>query len=283
MDILVCAKQVPGTSKVDIDEETGVLKRTGADAKMNPYDLYALEAALRLKERRGGTVSVITMGPPQAAEIVREAYATGVDRGILLTDKAFAGSDVLATSRALSGGINKTGPYDLIICGKQTTDGDTAQIGPELAEFLGIPHVTNVTEILETDEDETARDGEWNKKIRVSADMGDYSEICDIEFPCLITVEKEIYTPRLPSYLKARETDEKEIEILALADLSDADPNGYGLDGSPTRVEKIFPPEPKNERITLEGTNGELADKIYVLLAGMKFVYPKQGASLPNG
>ena len=134
MNIIVCIKQVPGTNKVEVDPVTGVLKRSGVDSKMNPYDLYALETALRIKAKVGGEVKVITMGPPQAKAVIKEAFAMGADDGYLMTDRKFAGADVLATSFTLSQGVKMMGEYDLIICGKQTTDGDTAQVGPEMAE-----------------------------------------------------------------------------------------------------------------------------------------------------
>lgn len=144
MNILVCIKQVPGTSKVEVDPVTGVLKRDGIDSKMNPYDLYALETALRIREEKGGTIKVLSMGPPQALSVIKEAYSMGVDDGVLLSDRKFGGADVLATSYTLSQGVRKMGDFDLIICGKQTTDGDTAQVGAEIAEYLGIPHAANI-------------------------------------------------------------------------------------------------------------------------------------------
>ena len=147
MEILVCIKQVPGSNKVEVDPVTGVLKRNGADSKMNPYDLYALECGMKLKEQYGGRVSVITMGPPPAATIIREAFAMGADEGALVSDRAFGGADVLATSYTLAQGIKKMGNFDVIICGLQTTDGDTAQVGPEVSEALDIPCVCNVAKI----------------------------------------------------------------------------------------------------------------------------------------
>ena len=154
MEILVCIKQVPGTTAVEVDEETGVLKRDGVEAKMNPFDLFAIEQALLLREKYGGKVDVITMGPGQAEAVLREAVWMGADRGILISDRSFAGSDVAATSYALSQGVRKAGTYDLILCGKQTTDGDTAQVGPEMAEFLGIEHIANVEMVLEAEGNE---------------------------------------------------------------------------------------------------------------------------------
>ena len=133
MEILVCIKQVPGSNKVEVDPVTGVLKRNGADSKMNPYDLYALECGMKLKEQYGGRVSVITMGPPPAATIIREAFAMGADEGALVSDRAFGGADVLATSYTLAQGIKKMGNFDVIICGLQTTDGDTAFVIPIVA------------------------------------------------------------------------------------------------------------------------------------------------------
>ena len=150
MEILVCIKQVPGTTSVEVDPVTGVLKRDGIEAKMNPYDLYALELGLELGARTDGHVSVITMGPDQAREVLLEAVCMVAERGYLISDRCFAGADVCATSHTLSQGIRQSGTYDLILCGKQTTDGDTAQVGAETAEFLGIAHGANILEVLET-------------------------------------------------------------------------------------------------------------------------------------
>ena len=139
MKILVCVKQVPGSNNVEVDPVTGVLKRSGIPSKINPYDLYAIETALSLAERFGGTVESLTMGPPQAKSVIQETVCMGVQKGTVLTDRKFAGADVLATAYTISQGIRKCGEYDLIICGKQTTDGDTAQVGAEVAEYLGLP------------------------------------------------------------------------------------------------------------------------------------------------
>ena len=152
MNILVCIKQVPGTSKVEVDPVTGVLKRDSADTKMNPYDLFALETALRIREEVGGTIKVISMGPPQAMDVIKEAFSMGADDGALVSDRKFGGADVLATSYTISQGVRKMGDFDLILCGKQTTDGDTAQVGPEMAEYLGIPHIANVIDIINVKE-----------------------------------------------------------------------------------------------------------------------------------
>jgi electron transfer flavoprotein beta subunit len=262
MEILVCIKQVPGTTKVEVDPVTGVLKRDGVDSKMNPYDLYALEAALRIKEQTGASVKVITMGPPQAKEIIKEAYMMGADEGVLISDRKFAGADVLATSYTISQGARKMGDMDLIICGKQTTDGDTAQVGPEMAEYLGIPHVANVRSIVEIKE----------TSIVVEMDMAETIEVAEVKFPCLITVEKDVAQPRLPSYRKKLATKDREIKMLCLNDLEDKNEKRYGLNGSPTQVERIFPPEVNSDRETWMGSGEELAEKIANKLKSLKFV-----------
>ena len=175
-------KQVPAGTKVDIDPETGAMKRLSGETRTNPYDLFALEAALQLREKVGGSVTVLTMGPPQAEEMMRDAYTMGADDAIILSDRKFAGADVLATSYALSQGITAIGDIDLIICGKQTTDGDTAQVGPAIAEHLGIPHAAWVSEIVDAD----------SESIQVKQDLVSVSQTSKIPYPCLITVDKDM-------------------------------------------------------------------------------------------
>ncbi|MCY6960441.1 electron transfer flavoprotein subunit beta/FixA family protein [Clostridium brassicae] len=262
MEILVCIKQVPGTTKVEVDPVTGVLKRDGIDSKMNPYDLFALETAFRIRKDRGGKVNVITMGPPQAKDIIKEAYMMGADEGTLLSDRKFAGADVLATAYTLSQGVKMTGNPKLIICGKQTTDGDTAQVGPEIAEYLGIPHVANVRRIIEV----------GSKTITVEMDMAETVEVQEIEYPCLITVEKDIYTPRLPSYKIKLDTQDREIKLFSFNDFEDKNENHYGLNGSATQVERIFPPEVNTDKELWEGTGENLKDRLFDKLKEMKFV-----------
>jgi electron transfer flavoprotein beta subunit len=262
MEIIVCIKQVPGTSKVQVDHVTGVLVRDGIDTKMNPYDLFALETALKLKEQNGGHVKVISMGPPQALEVIREAFMMGADDGLLVSDRKFAGADVLATSYTLSQGIRKMGDFDIIITGKQTTDGDTAQVGPEIAEYLEIPHIANVLKILEV----TGED------ITMEMDMPDTIEVVKIKFPCLISVEQDIYQPRLPSFKRKIETKDRQIRIVCLNDMEDKDEKRYGLSGSPTQVERIFPPDEIAEKETWEGAGEELADRISEKLKELKFI-----------
>ena len=259
MEILVCIKQVPGSNKVEVDPVTGVLKRNGADSKMNPYDLYALECGMKLKEQYGGRVSVITMGPPPAAAVIKEAFAMGADEGALLSDRAFGGADVLATSYTLSQAIQSVGDFDLILCGKQTTDGDTAQVGPAIAEHLGIPHAA------------------WVSKLTLSGDgvdaeqqLQDVIETVHMPFPCLVTVEQDIHVPRLPSLKVAREIGDKPVHIQGLDTFLDTDPNHYGLTGSPTQVERIFPPANDTEHEMWEGEGA--SEKLCDILKKWKFI-----------
>jgi electron transfer flavoprotein beta subunit len=264
MKILVCIKQVPGTTQVEIDPDTGTLKRDGVPAKMNPFDLYALETAMRIKAAApdGAEVTVLSMGPPQCEKVVREAFMMGADKGAILSDRAFGGADVLMTSFTLSQGVAKTGPYDLIVCGKQTTDGDTAQVGAELAEWLGIPHVACVKAV-----DRVGAD-----LMDVTVDLPDREVSQRIPYPFLMTVEKGIFEPRLPSYTLMKRTADREISWLAHGDLPDKDPKHYGLDGSPTQVKRIFPPDSRTERTMLEGDGKAKAAALADLLEERKFL-----------
>ena len=261
MKIVVCMKQVPLTSKVEIDEETGNLKRMGSATRTNPFDLFALERALRIRQQVGGTVTVLTMGPQQAESMIRDAYLMGADDAVILSDRKFAGSDVLATSYTLSQGIKVLGGADLIICGRPTTDGDTAQIGPAMAEHLHIPHAAWVNEITEVDD----------KRIRVRQDLASVYQISEMRYPCLITVDKDICVPRLPSYRRKAEAAEKPIRILSLADMPNPDITRFGQVGSPTTVERIFPPPAGVGSVTLEGTAAEKAGAQFDLLAAAKY------------
>lgn len=262
MEIIVCIKQVPSNSNVQVDPKTGVLIRSGIETKINPYDLFALETALRIKEETGAKIKTISMGPPQAVEAIKEAFSMGIDEGYLLTDRGFAGADVLATSYALSQGIRKIGLPDLILCGKQTTDGDTAQVGPEIAEFLQIPHVTHVLGIS----------GISEKAVTLDHDLQDHIQTVKVPFPCLLTVEKDIFQPRLPSYLLKQKTTRREIVQINLADLADKNAQNYGLDGSPTQVVKIFPPQNERSYEIWEEDPQELSRKLVHLLSSKKFI-----------
>lgn len=262
MNILVCIKQVPASNKVEVDSVTGVLKREGAESKLNPYDLYALETALRLRESRGGKVAVLTMGPPQAEAVIREAFAMGADEGCLITDRRFGGADVLATSYTLAQGAKRLGAFDLILCGKQTTDGDTAQVGPEMAEWLGLPSVSSVVSIPAVD------DG----SITVEMDMPHALETARLPFPCLLTVEKDLYMPRLPSYVKKMAAKDRPVLRLTLSDMEDTDEKHYGLNGSPTQVQRIFPPESTVVQEFWRGDGNELGDRLFEKLRAEKFL-----------
>ena len=253
---------MPSASQVKINPETGVLQRSGDDVKLNPYDEYALETALRIKSLTSGDVTALTMGAPFSEAVLREAYGFGVDECILLTDKTLAGADVLATSFALSQAVKVAGPFDLIICGRQTTDGDTAQVGPALAEQLGIPHVCWVRSMVEV----------GPEKLVVEQDMTDLVADVTMPYPCLITVEKDIFRPRLPSYTLLKRTRERSIKILTLADLPCRDAQKYGLSGSPTQVERIFPPECGTSAEQFTGTGAQVAEFIYQRLSALKLV-----------
>ncbi len=260
MKIMACIKQVPASSDVQIDPVTGVLIRDGNNTKMNPYDLYAIETALRIKEETNATVSTITMGPPSAKTVLKESIWMGCDEATIITDRKFGGADVVATAYTISQGIKKSGDFDLIICGKQTTDGDTAQVGPEVAEYLGIPHIAYVDKIIEIKE----------KSIIVSTSMDQTVEVWEVNFPCLITVDKGIYTPRLPSYKRGEEFKDYAIKELTFNDMVDNDESHYGLKGSPTQVERMFPPTKNNEKVLWEGK--DLASKMFEKMQDLKLL-----------
>ena len=262
MKILVCIKQVPGSSNVEVDPVTGVLKRSGIMSKCNPYDLYALEAALSLAERFSGTVETITMGPPQAKAVIQESVCMGVSGGTVLTDRKFAGADVLATAYTLSQGIRKMGEFDLILCGKQTTDGDTAQVGAEVAEYLGIPNISNVLSIDEI------QDG----RVCLTAGLDEKIVKQTVALPCLISVDGDINTPRLPSYKIRKNLTEDSVKFLTFADFEDQNPDHYGLSGSATQVERIFPPEKTAQKHTIGGDAEAQAQALFSLLRDKKML-----------
>ena len=262
MKILVCVKQVPGSNNVEVDPVTGVLKRGGIPSKCNPYDLYGIEMALSLAERFGGSVESLTMGPPQAKDVILETVCMGACHGTVLTDRKFAGADVLATAYTLSQGIRKCGAFDLIICGKQTTDGDTAQVGAEVAEYLGIPNVSNVLSV----------DGCQDGKLLLTAGLDDKIVTLTAPMPCLISVDGDINTPRLPSYKIKRAIAGDVARFLTFADFDDRDADHYGLSGSATQVERIFPPEKVTEKQTVTGDAEAQASALYGLLAERKML-----------
>lgn len=258
MRIVVCIKQVPDTSEVKINPETGTLIREGVPSIINPFDMHAIEAGLQIKERVGGKVTVITMGPPQAETALREALSMGADDAILLSDKAFAGSDTWATSYTLSKAIEKIGA-DIIICGKQAIDGDTAQVGPETAEFLDIPHISYVKKIEDISEN----------SIRVYRMMDEGYDVVESSLPVLLTVVKELNEPRLPSLKGKMAAKKAEIKKWSHSDIM-ADEDSIGLKGSPTQVKNIFTPEARAERKIFEGTPEEQVEALIQELRGLK-------------
>ncbi len=262
MNILVCIKQVPGSSNVEVDPVTGVLKRDGVASKLNPYDLYGIELALTLTEKYGGSIETITMGPPQAKSIITEAVCMGAEKGTVISDRKFAGADVLATAYTLSQGIKKAGEFDLIICGKQTTDGDTAQVGAEISEYLGIPNVANVLSV------EDVSDG----KIYLTASLDDKVVKMAVKMPCLISVDGDINTPRLPSYKVKQTVGDDKVSFLSFDDLEDKNPDHYGLSGSATQVERIFPPEKNTEKTTFAGSSEQQTDSLFGLICDCKLI-----------
>jgi len=264
--IYVCIKQVPGTSEVDMDEH-GNLIRDPTNSKMNPFDLFALESALRIKQqfieqKAECEIIAVSMGPSAAESVLCEAIYMGVDSGVLITDRKFAGSDVWATSYTLAQAIQTMEEPTLIICGKQTTDGDTAQVGPEIAEFLSIPHITNVVSVKEVK----------TKSITVKAILPTEIQTAEIKFPCLITVEKDIFTPRLPSYRRKLKHKSVKIPKIAYRDLPDKNDYHFGSKGSPTSVVRVFLPEDSVEQEVWDGTDEENAEKLFNKLVEMKFI-----------
>lgn len=234
MKVIVCIKQVPDTTNVRINPETNTLVREGVQSIINPFDVYALEEGVRVKEKHGGKVTVLTMGPPQAADALREAISLGADDAVLVSDRAFAGADTLATAYALACAITKLGGADIIFMGRQAIDGDTGQVGPGVAENLGLPHITDIRKI------EEIGDG----KITVERLLEEGYARLRTTLPVVLTVVKEINEPRLPSLKGKLAAKKAEIPILKAVDIG-ADLERVGLNGSPTQVMKIFtPPKP---------------------------------------
>lgn len=255
MHIVVCIKQVPDTKNVRIDPDTHTLVRQGVESIINPFDLFAVEAALKIKDENGARVTVITMGPPQATEALRDTMALGVDDAVLLSDRAFAGADTWATSTTLSAAIRKLGDVDMILCGKQAIDGDTAQVGPEMATLLDIPHATFVKKI-------ELLDGGSIKAVR-QTDEG--MEIWKLPMPALLTVIKEIGEPRVPSLRHKMRAKKAEVPVWGAAELG-LEPERVGLCGSFTQVVRVFSPPRRSNRIQLTGTLDEQVEKLFQYL-----------------
>jgi len=261
MNIIVCIKQVPNTNEVKIDPKKGTLIREGVPSIINPEDKHGLEEALRLKEKVGGKVTVLTMGPPQAKVALKEALAMGADEAILVSDRAFAGSDTLATSYVLSKAIEKIGAFDVIFCGRQAIDGDTAQVGPQIAENLGISQVTYATKFQIKDD-----------LIEIQRALEDGYSVLETKLPVLVTVLDKINEPRYPS-IKGVVNAFNKMDVITLSakDLA-LDESRLGLDGSPTKVKKTFVPTHEKIGEILEGTPEEKVSKLIYILKDVKIV-----------
>ena len=255
MNVIVCIKQVPDTADVKINPETNTLVREGVKSMINPFDTYAIEEAVRLKEKYGGKATVITMGPPQADAALREAISLGIDEAVLVSDRAFAGSDTLATSYTLAQAIKKVGEFTIILCGKQASDGDTAQVGPGISTHLDIPQVTYVKKIEEIK----------NNVARVERMTEEGYDILEIPLPCLFTVVKEINVPRTPSLKGIMRSKSAKIQLLNAQQL-DCQEDRLGLKGSPTQVVKIFTPERRKGGEIFQGATDESVEKLTDIL-----------------
>ena len=260
MKIVVCVKQVPDTTEIKINPETGTLIRDGVPAILNPDDAIALEQALQIKDENPGTaVTVVTMGPPQAQEMLEECMAMGADDAVLLSDRALGGSDTWATSNAIAAGIKKIGEYDIIFAGRQAIDGDTAQVGPQIAEKLGIPQVTYVKNFELQDQSAV-----------VERSLEDGYEKLKVKLPCVLTAIKELNVPRYMSVRGILRAAKTEVKVWNAADIG-VDVETVGLKASPTNVFKSFTPKPKGAGIAVEGDTPK--EKAANLMAVLKEKY----------
>lgn len=263
--ICVCIKQVPATTEVKINPETNTLVREGVESQINPFDLYALEEAVRIKERLQGkgeesSVTVITMGPPQAEAALRDAIGLGADEAILLSDRAFAGADTWATSYALSQALRKLEP-NLVFCGMQAIDGDTGQVGPGIAVHMDYAQSTYVAKVEELDA----------KKLTVKRLVEQGYEVCSVKLPAVLTVVKEINEPRTPSLRGKMNAKKAQIPVWTADDI-EAPAEKLGLQGSPTQVVKVFSPPHREGGERWEGEPAELAEKLAGLLKELEIV-----------
>jgi electron transfer flavoprotein beta subunit len=268
MHIVVCVKQVPDTKIIKINPKTNTLDRRSAPAILNPYDAHAVQEAVRIKNKVGGTISVLSMGPPQAVAIIKKSIEIGADRGYLISDRAFAGADTLATSYALSKALEKIKqdtPIDMVICGKHAIDGDTGQVGPGIARRLDIPPVTNVIEVTEVNDKD--------RKVQIKRKQMDGFQVIEASLPCLLTVEKDVneidYAP-MPNMIRAARY---EPVVWSVNDLNDVDKTQLGLKGSPTVVGKMFaPPKPEGGKV-LAGTTDEQVRELMSVLAEKRSLF----------
>ncbi|MFD1737001.1 electron transfer flavoprotein subunit beta/FixA family protein [Bacillus salitolerans] len=268
LHIVACIKQVPDTKVIKMNPKTNTMDRSSAPAILNPYDAHAVEEAVRLKNRYGGTVSVLTMGPPPAVKAIKKCIEIGADEGYMISDRAFAGADTLATSYALTKALEKIGkdkPIDLIICGKMTIDGDTGQVGPGIARRLDIPPLTSVKKVVEVDK------GEGH--IIVHRKLEDGYEVIQSSLPCLLSVEKEINEVPYSSFPNMLKAARYEPQIWAVADLEDIDRKQLGLKGSPTIVAKVWGPPKPEGGVLFEGNSVEQVNQLLSVVLEKKELF----------
>ena len=261
MNIIVCIKQVPDSTRVKVDPKTGTLIRAGVPSILNPYDHYALEKALAIKAKTGAKVTVLSMGPAQAVAVLRLALALGADEGVLLSSRAFAGSDTWATSYALAMAIRKIGSFDMILCGQMAIDGDTAQTGPGIAFHLGIPQIT-FCESVDSDGSHAV--------VKKLIEGG--RQILEADLPVLITMTMPVdYAPKYPSFMAAHKAQDKKTVTWTEKEIG-ADMHKLGLEGSPTRVSRIFPPAARQKGEMFNGSAEEMAAKFVEILKKESFI-----------
>ncbi|WP_226681503.1 electron transfer flavoprotein subunit beta/FixA family protein [Sutcliffiella horikoshii] len=274
LHIVACIKQVPDTKVIKMNPKTNTMDRASAPAILNPYDAHAVEEAVRLKNKYGGSVSVVTMGPPPAVKAIRKCIEIGADEGYMISDRAFAGADTLATSYALTKAINKISeirPIDLIICGKMTIDGDTGQVGPGIARRLDIPPLTSVNKVVEIQKE----DG----YMVVHRKLEDGFEVVQTTLPCLLSVEKEINEVPYSSFPNMLKAARYQPVIWSVNDLEDIDRKQLGLKGSPTIVAKVWaPPKPEGGKI-LEGNSEEQVQQLLSVVLEKKELFAEMRGS----
>ncbi|RAP74149.1 electron transfer flavoprotein subunit beta/FixA family protein [Paenibacillus montanisoli] len=274
LHIVACIKQVPDTKIIKMNPKTNTMDRASAPAILNPYDAHAVEEAVRLKQRYGGTVSVLTMGPPPAVKAIRKCIEIGADEGYMISDRAFAGADTLATSYALTKALNKIAkerPIDLIICGKMTIDGDTGQVGPGIARRLDIPPLTSVKKIVEIDKE---------KGIAIlHRKLEDGYEVVSSTMPCLFSVEKDINEvpySTMPNMLRAARYNP---HIWSVNDLEDVDKAQLGLKGSPTIVSSVWAPQKPQGGQMLDGKAADQVSQLLGIMLEKKELFQVKGES----